>query len=365
MSDRPDLARLAADGLAKQRVEPPKHDAAARPATIAAMGRAIEEEPRARRNRRWLAMSVFAAAIMILIVAARGRPGVLAPQPTVATQPPLEASAHLETSGAVALHRAGAPQGTLPLSGASVRAHDRLITANDGHAAVLMVTGTRVTVNAASELLVSSLGVQQDFTVAAGSAYFKVAKLAGGERFVVRTADAELEVRGTAFHVQVDSAATCERTRLRVDEGVVAVRRGDVELLIAAGGTWVAQCAHNATPSASAPAAARASVPAPADKRANKSGKVAAPSGVSDLSQQNDAFAVALAAKKRGDHAAALAAFDSYLARWPGGYHAETATIERVRVSSGAARVIAARAYLTKYPQGAARNEASAIVDGR
>lgn len=362
MSDRPDLARLAAEGLAKQRVEPPKQEAAARRATIAAMGRAIEAQARARRNRRWLAMSVFAAAMMILFVAVRSRPGAPRSQSPVAVQPQLDASAHLETSGAVALHRAGESQTTAPLSGAAVRAHDRLVTANDGHAAVVMATGTRVTVNAASELFVSSLGVRQDFTVAAGSAYFKVAKLAGGERFLVRTADAELEVRGTAFHVQVDSAAACERTRLRVDEGVVVVRRGDVELVITARGSWASQCAHTATtPSASVSATASALMPAVA----NKNGKLAGPPGVSDLSQQNDAFAVALAAKKRGENAAALAAFDSYLARWPGGYHAETASIERVRVSFGAARITAARAYLAKYPQGAARNEALAIVDGR
>jgi len=63
-----------------------------------------------------------------------------------------------------------------------------------------------------------------------------VAKLKPGERFVVATPDAEVEVKGTRFELVVDGETSrCEpvlRTRLTVQEGVVAVRHEGREVRI-------------------------------------------------------------------------------------------------------------------------------------
>ena len=84
-----------------------------------------------------------------------------------------------------------------------------------------------------------------------GSAHFQVKKLAGARRFHVLTADADVEVRGTAFDVALRPGAP-PRTCVSVSEGLVLVASGLTSRLLAPGESW--GCGGGAeAPQASAP----------------------------------------------------------------------------------------------------------------
>jgi hypothetical protein len=94
----------------------------------------------------------------------------------------------------------------------------------------------------------------------------------------------------------------------------------------------------------------------------------ASPSSLPSLADQNDLFAAAATARRRGDVRGALAALDRFLARYPASPLAESATVERMRTlrSVGSARAAgAAKDYLARYPGGFAHAEAEAIATGR
>ena len=93
-----------------------------------------------------------------------------------------------------------------------------------------------------SDVTVRSGGRAAIFDLAGGSLKADVAKLAPDERFVVETADTEVEVRGTSFRVSVVPLdATCgdgTTTRVAVYEGMVAVRRNGREEIVSKGEEW-------------------------------------------------------------------------------------------------------------------------------
>src|SRR4029078_6266378 len=93
--------------------------------------------------------------------------------------------------------------------------------------------GTALTLEPGSRVMVSEAGATERFTLREGAVRAKVAKLHAGERFFINTADAEIEVHGTAFRVAVAGVApTCagaSPTRVSVTEGVVTVRSGGTE----------------------------------------------------------------------------------------------------------------------------------------
>src|SRR5262249_49437272 len=103
-----------------------------------------------------------------------------------------------------------------------------------------------------------------------------VTKLQPGHRFVVATPDAEVEVKGTRFELVVDGEASrCEpgiRTRLTVQEGVVAVRHGGSEVRVAAGSLWPA-CPPAPPPPVPPRAPPRAGGPPPLRTSARTSGR--------------------------------------------------------------------------------------------
>jgi outer membrane protein assembly factor BamD (BamD/ComL family) len=83
------------------------------------------------------------------------------------------------------------------------------------------------------------------------------------------------------------------------------------------------------------------------------------------LTDQNDLYAAAVAARRAGKFGEAVAGYDRLLARYPDGPLAEAATVERLRLlaktDSTRAKEEAAR-YLSRYPRGFARSEAAALV---
>lgn len=365
MTDSPELARLAARALrgAIENVPAPPSDP--RPDLAIAGLRAAIEARAARKRRQRLFGGLAAAAAAVVLIGA-GAAGV----------------SHLRGHGADAT-ASWRSEGKTD----SVAAGSHVVAEGGDVKLALTRPGadgarrTEVVIGARSEVALLEQGRANVFRLERGTFSAKVAKLGPDERFVVRTSDAEVEVRGTAFEVSVvPPDASCgggTTTRLRVTEGKVAVRHAGAEVLVPAGESWPA-CAPAplvavtgptpSTPVVATGAAVSATAPTPTSPRvavADPSTPHAAPTPASNLSEQNDLFAEGVSAKRRGDSAAAIAAFDKLAARYPGGPLTESAAVERMKVLEGVDRSAAraaATAYLRRYPRGFGRADAEALL---
>jgi hypothetical protein len=162
-----------------------------------------------------------------------------------------------------------------------------------------------------------------------GRAHLQVRKLHGGQRFHVLTPDADVQVRGTEFDVELHPGsvpATC----VRVEEGLVAVVAGGDTHLVAAGQTW--GCPSEAPAVVAAPTAEPA-VALPAPERHVAPSVRPTPS---DLREQNALFQQALEAERAGRNADAARLYRRLLARAPHGplsaqAHANLAVVSRPR----------------------------------
>jgi len=248
---------------------------------------------------------------------------------------------------------------------------------------VVLATGTRITLDDGGALECREDTATQRFAVLRGRAHLAVAKLGPGQRFLVDTPNAELEVRGTAFSVRIDAATpTCAtRTAVEVEEGAVEVRSGGGRLLLHPGERWANACStidsaasatprdSSARPASHAPHEHEREVP-PVPARAVPVPSVASPAAatavpVSSLTQQNDLYARAESASREGRREEALSAYARLLALFPGGPLAEGASVKRVRLLASKDRAAAreeARAYLLRYPSGVARSEMAALA---
>ena len=234
------------------------------------------------------------------------------------------------------------------------------VAAADGRVLLSFSTGTKLTLEEGGDLTIVNEAATELFTLSGGSLRADVAKLSAGQRFVVRTRDAEVEVRGTSFRVEVSPQdALCgTTTRLTVFEGVVVVRASEGETRVAAGESWPRGCASAV--GAMSPLAVARGPSVAVDRRHSPSVDVA-----STLAAQNDAFARAIAAKRRGTTDEALAWFDSFLSLYPGSALAESATVEKMRLLASRDRARAsgvAKTYLAAYPAGFARAEAESLA---
>jgi hypothetical protein len=360
MTPQKDLAELAARALAQP--SGTGRSPAQEVAAIAAVASAIRARRLRQRRRVWIGSGLAAAAALALalgLARQRAEPSasLQAPAPAAtqgADMPPALATVEEVTGEAYVLH-AGVSLSVA--RGRPVAAGDQVVVQHGGGVALGMPSGTRVVAEEGADVTVLAQGATQLFRLTAGSLSAKVHKLAQGERFVVRTADAEVEVRGTAFRVAVVAAgdASCGAgltTRVSVDEGVVAVRSGATEVRVPAGHAW---------PECGAVAAMPEVRPAPAGAVAPRAPAAAR----SDLGEQNDLYANAIAARDRGDWATAVARFERLATQYPAAPLAENALAERMKilaVSSPALAPGAAREYLAKYPSGAARADAKALL---
>jgi len=411
-TDPPDAMRRAAALLAAdaRRFEPVSRANAG--AAVDATARAIRARVVRRARRRW-ALGIGAAAAAVVAVAgasrvlrpSEARPAVAATgaeargaNGAAATPSAVLASVH----GSVLAVSGG--ETSRVVDGRAAKAGDRFVALQDGSAALTLPSGTRLTLEGGGDLVWLEQGSSHVFGVAAGAVRADVAKLSPGERFVLRTDDAEVEVRGTSFRVaRAPSQASCgggTTTRVEVFEGIVAVRAGNTEAHVAAGEEWPAACdgappgidaplspssrapeahpsaAPRATiaPSDSAAPSSRAAAPtatagsrAPASSAAGRAmAASAAAARASDLAAQNDLFDEALAAERRGDAALALATLERFERRYPTSPLAESALAARMKILRPMDRMRArdaARAYLQRYPSGFARADAQAVLE--
>lgn len=387
---RPRLARLATELLAEEPLRVGPHSVASETRAIAAMEARIRARARRRRNVR-VAGGVAIAASLSLAIGHAARTW-MAPHEAEsladAGAPLTVAATAVEPTKGSGLVHAGV---TSPLEGdARLVPGDRLVAGPSGATGLVLADGSRLQVDAESDVSITSLSHTRSFLVSKGALRADVRKLGAGERFIVKTVDAEVEVRGTSFRVAVlgaPSPCTPSLTRVHVYEGVVAVRGLDREDRVISGEDWPKGCddttkgatlsgptarplpavgSTSAPPSAAPPVIASATPaapppPAPAVRRG--SGGAMKPD--LSLAEQNQLLGEATAARRRGDYAAAIAAYDRLLAKRPGGFVAETAEVERMRTLESIDRQQAreaARAYLAGYPNGFARADAERLL---
>ena len=331
---------------------------------LALLAATVREERAGASRRRWTGAVL---AIAALLVAALGLRGTLRGEGAGTRAEASDAAPYgLRVEGKGATIERIVERRPADSSG-TIHAGDRVI-AKAGAVAVFVATGTKLTLDEGASIAVVEEGRTQAFALGAGNVRADVAKLHEGERFLIRTGDTEVEVRGTSFRVEHPEAPSpclpALHTRVVVSEGVVVVRHAGREDRVKAGEAWPPPCAatpappENTAPPPAAASTARVPVPSP-------SSAVASASSASKLAAANELAARAERASKNGDPRGAVVLFDRLLAEYPSSPIAESATVERMRaldrIDRGRA-VAAARDYLTKYPRGWARAEAEAIL---
>jgi ferric-dicitrate binding protein FerR (iron transport regulator) len=384
----PHLSRLATEILREDELRAEQSAPADDARAIDAIEHAIAASRGKRRIHRaatLASLALVATAILGVGWRLRSHPSAgaeTASAPTGASQP-VAALGHALSDGVV-LMRDG--REVALGSGTALAPRDRVVTSASGRLAISLASGTHLVVGTSSDFAITEQGLTLAFALSAGTLSADVARLGTGERFVVRTLDGEVEVRGTSFQVRiVDPSSTCgagTRTRVVVTEGTVVVRAFGREDSVHKGESWPPDCAAPAasgalipTPlvaSASASAAPPSSDVALGARKSTSKGLpapvvvVGAPPPESDLAAQNALFAEASAARRRGDGATALAAYERFLEQHPGSQLAESAYVERMRLLAAASDprrgAEAARAYLARYPRGFARGEATDLA---
>lgn len=352
-------ADLAARLLRERPPAPPSHTS--RDEGISAVAQALALRKRRRTTRAALGAAAFAVAAggaLMLFWPASGERLVAAGA----------------CSGAPCPSARGLTLGIARGSGQNALAVGKSFVAPpDSPASVVLPTGTRITLDEGGALERREDTSTQRFAVLRGSARWQVAKLHAGERFLVETPSAEIEVRGTVFSVHIDEpAAGCpSRTSVDVEEGAVVVRFTGGELLLHGGDHWASACpaaaaavvAHGAPSRAPAPApklvgtsvhgVTAAVQVAPAQVTSAAPPSVALP--VSMLTEQNDLYARAQLAQREGRPLEALSAYARLLELFPRGALAETAFVQRVRLlerSDPARARVEARLYVDRFPAG-------------
>ena len=357
MNDRPHFARLAAEALAEEPIPSYPPDPGAEKLIIQAMAERIERDAKRRTARRvTLSLALAAAFALAGTGALLGRHhAVVATTPPTPVVAPAPQGAHVFGDHASVVHLGA----ELPLNGeVALSDGDRVVASAIGQAAIHLPSGSRIAVEPGGEVSVVRQGLMQMFALDVGSIRASVASLAEGERFVVRTPDAELEVRGTAFRVATGSAVSCgaHSTRVEVESGTVVVRSGGKEERVAAGARWPASCDKVGQDVAATPRA---------QARGGRPKRASTPAETSELKAQTLLYGDALVAKRNGDARGAIARFDQYLALYPESALAEAASVNRMELLDGtdhARATSAARAYLQRYPSGHARDEAARIA---
>ena len=301
---------------------------------------AIERALRARaRRRRWpIAAGAVAAAAAVLVVVAwprlpsDGAPRTVATAPGLARRSPALSIAMTEGAGAFVGPSGDQQRVTV---GDDIAVGTRLDVAQSGGVTLALPTGTRLELAGGASARVVELGAVQRFDLSRGVLAAKVAKLAADGRFIVATPDVEVEVKGTRFEVAVAAEPVCDagvRTVVTVQEGVVAVRHAGGEVRLQAGSRWP-DC--RSPRAAAAPVRRHAVTEVP---RASEPAHAQELAHASTLAEQNDLFAAALAAGRRGDFDEAVQWLDRLIARHPTGQLSDSARAERRRFADAAAQ---------------------------
>jgi hypothetical protein len=387
------MSRSYADMIAsalRNESQPPPRFPSDRERLVQAVERGLSVRRRSQQTMRWTMTATAAAAVLVLVAGANT---LLHPLPPQAPAPVAQGQSLRILS--TPQHPSGMMVGTdaapVPVvEGMALPQGFRLIAPPAGEVRIGARRGTTLTLEGGGEVAVKDATDIQRYELKEGAIRARVAKLITGERFIISTADAEVEVHGTAFRVAVvpvdPACGGGTITRVSVTEGVVSVRRDGAEVRVTPGHVWPEKCleAQAAAPAASAPApSARVRVrthgksmhvsapaePVVAEAPAEEPAPVEAPPPLtkSELAAQNDLFASAVRAKRRGHGSQAVRIFERFSREYPNSPLTESAVAQRMKLLGVIDSVAARRAatdYLSRYPSGFARADAHQLIDG-
>jgi ferric-dicitrate binding protein FerR (iron transport regulator) len=374
--------------------------------SIASAERAL----RGRRRRRVLVRRVLPALLSSVVVGGLAFAWLSgAPRPTHG--PAIAADVH-----ALMLFKAAQDPAQDPMTAGAV---DRPLGAGDQVFAPLTASvrlgdtaGTQLTLEPGGMLTVVESAATRRFALRRGAVVARVRKLAPGERFIIETADAEIEVHGTEFRVAVGEpeSVPCTgagprasvATRVSVAGGVVSVKWSGEEQRLRPGDEWPPRCAGARTQVASddsaragaaekpaiAPSAESLPPSRPVRHHASRGGaglRPVAPASAGNgaaelrspqrdvpasvLAAQNDLFISAVRARRAGQNARALALFERFMRDYPDASLFESALVHKMRLLAATSDLPAAsasaRQYLARFPDGFARDEARALLGTR
>lgn len=351
-------------------VEPPRVPSGTRDRAIEALEAALRD--RAQRRRR-VRLTWWGAAVAASLVAALGGALAMRHHDEAQATSPKPSAPVVEVADVHSAAPEELPRGLAMADGSILQPGSRIVAPPKRRAVLSFSSGTRLAIDGGGDITVVEAGDVQRFLLSSGTIDAHVAKLHAGQRWLVSTPDAEVEVRGTAFQVSiVPPDPTCgegTRTRVSVHEGVVSVRANGQEVRVHPGEVWPAGCrrgvvlamATTAAPASNAnatpePVVTAAQPPPPANTSATHH---------STLAEQNDAFARIVALRQRGDMAGCATEVNRFLAQYPASPLAESARVEQMRalrIADPARAASVARRYLGQYPSGFARAEAQAIA---
>jgi ferric-dicitrate binding protein FerR (iron transport regulator) len=389
------LSDIAAQALSADARATPRASSEARRLAIEEIARAMRIRKR-RRLIRWTGLGAVAVAASIALAIGFGRNHASTNEQSTASVRAIPAAAASFVRGSPLVVHNGALRSLS--DGTPLEPGDRLLVDKGSRTTVALANGTYLVVEDRAELLLAMAAPATTFELASGTVRADVAKLRPHERFIIRTSDAEIEVHGTSFDVsRTEPDPNCGNgttTRVRVREGIVAVRAGGTESFVRANEVWPTGCARAELaaaaptasnvgprlPLASSPQTVRTGSPArspnlgpsigPNSKAdvgptAQQPGKQASESAASELAVQNDLFEKAVAKKRAGDASGAIAGFEQLLAQYPASHLAQSARAERMKLLRGIDKErarAAARDYLDRHPSGFARHDAELIL---
>ncbi len=342
-------------------------------ATILALSEAIRNSARLRSTRRARVIAAALAATVLLGAGGWWAKGRVARHTGGASPPAWAATGRgeLRASGvdvSLSGERRKVEEGARLVAGAAEAIH------------LESLTGTRMALH--GDMVVVEQGPRSVFQLSRGTVSAKVAKLQSDERFLVRTSDVEIEVRGTAFDVSLAAASRCgTTTRVEVAEGLVAVRHGGRETLLGPGDVWPRCEEARADPPVAVPSpddkGARAQIqaaPTSGLPRVASTAPVAGPAieptaaatlAATTLAAQNDLFQEAMGHKRQGHAGLAVTRLERLIAEYPTGPLRESATVERMKLLDAMdhpAGRRSAQEYLGQWPTGFAQAEAKRIL---
>jgi hypothetical protein len=382
--------------------------------SIASAERAL----RSRRRRRILVRRVLPALLSSVAV------GGLAFVWLSASRRPARGPAIAVDTHALVLFKASQRPATVDAVDRPLGAGDQVFAPLTAPVRLGDTAGTRLTLEPGGMLTVVEATATRRFALRRGAVEARVRKLVAGERFIIETADAEVEVHGTEFRVAVGEpeSVPCTgpgpratvATRVSVTGGVVSVKWSGDEQRLRPGDEWPPRCANGRAQLAPAGGAGAADVPAiepsaasaeparPPRRRASGSSMSARPAvppavsagarpavpptvsaGAADhaaglatpprdvpasvLQAQNDLFLSAVRARRAGQNTRALALFERFMRDYPDASLFESALVQRMRLLAATSDLAdagaSARQYLARFPDGFARDEARALLD--
>ena len=299
---------------------------------IAAIAEAIGRTA-SRQRRRRVAMAAGIAtmllgAVALVAVAPWRSPGTVTVAPT--PEPANASRARLVAgSDAHATLASADRQLQQPLPSGHEWVSDERLQTDELPVTLAGEDGTTVELEPRSDLTLLRTDAEQWLRLGRGAVGLHVAKLKAGQRFVVLTPDAAVEVRGTRFHVALaapdENCGHGTPTRVVVDEGVVVVRSVAGEVRVPAGQRWPAACPAPPAPPPPAPSAVTRRLP-----------RSLLATSASTLATENDLFGAALRAERSGDRAEAAHLLEALLTRFPQSPLRESAQRARARVTATA-----------------------------